>query len=179
MFPNPLLLRTGRQRRAIAAVIVARPRTTRFGQLGDRSWHLGASPTCPKKKPTPCRRDALCATRFALCVDGCPRRHACGVDRGGRAASAFHIHDSPHDVPAAAAVLSISPRIAQATLRHRASMRELLFHPPSGGSCETSEYLFDSALHAIGRAPTSGDFGDIAATFRRIQPYHSVAASLN
>lgn len=51
-------------------------------------------------------------------------RDACGVDPGGGAASSFHIHDSPHDFPDAAAVLSISPRIAQATLPHRASMRE-------------------------------------------------------
>ena len=48
------------------------------------------------------------------------RRHACGVDPRGRAASAFHVHDSKN----AAAVLSISPRIVEATLPHRASMRE-------------------------------------------------------
>ncbi len=48
------------------------------------------------------------------------QRDAGGVDPGGGAASSFHIHD-PKD---AAAVLSISPRIAQATLPHRASMRE-------------------------------------------------------
>ena len=40
-------------------------------------------------------------------------RHAGGVDLGGRAASTLHIHD-PKDV---AAVLSISPRTAQANLR--------------------------------------------------------------
>ena len=34
-------------------------------------------------------------------------RDAGGVDRGGGAASSFHLHDSPHDFPAAAAVLSI------------------------------------------------------------------------
>ena len=48
------------------------------------------------------------------------RRHACGVDRGGRAASAPDVHDSKD----AAAVLSISPRTAQAALPHRASVRE-------------------------------------------------------
>ena len=47
-------------------------------------------------------------------------RDACGVDPRGGAASTLHIHD-PKD---AAAVLSISARIAQATLSHRASMRE-------------------------------------------------------
>jgi len=46
-------------------------------------------------------------------------RDACGVDPGGGAASSFHIHDSSD----AAAVLSISPRIVEATLSHRASMR--------------------------------------------------------
>ena len=48
------------------------------------------------------------------------RRDACGVDPRGHAASAFHIHHSKD----AAAVLSISPRTAQATLPHRASVRE-------------------------------------------------------
>ena len=47
-------------------------------------------------------------------------RDACGVDLGGGAASAFHIHHSKD----AAAVLSISPRTAQAALPHRASVRE-------------------------------------------------------
>jgi hypothetical protein len=48
------------------------------------------------------------------------RRDAGGVDPGSGAASSFHIHD-PKD---AATVLSISPRIVEATLPHRASMRE-------------------------------------------------------
>ena len=48
------------------------------------------------------------------------QRDAGGVDPGSGAASSFHIHD-PKD---AAAVLSISPRTAQATLPHRASVRE-------------------------------------------------------
>ena len=47
------------------------------------------------------------------------RRDAGKVDRGGRTASAFHVHDSK-DV---AAVISISSRIVEATLPHRASMR--------------------------------------------------------
>ena len=51
-------------------------------------------------------------------------RDAGGVDLGGGAASSFHIYDSPHDFLDAAAVLSISPGIVEATLSHRASMRE-------------------------------------------------------
>ena len=46
-------------------------------------------------------------------------RHTCGVDSRVRAASAFHIHHSKD----AAAVLSISPRTAQAILPYCASMR--------------------------------------------------------
>ena len=47
-------------------------------------------------------------------------RDAGGVDLGGGAASTLHVHDSKN----VTAVLSISPRIVEATLSHRASMRE-------------------------------------------------------
>ena len=47
-------------------------------------------------------------------------RDAGGVDLGGGAASTLHVHDSKN----VTAVLSISPGIVEATLSHRASMRE-------------------------------------------------------